>query len=92
MAYDPNNLSALSYANGFTFWHYKTTDDDAGEVAAAGYFKDAAAMLRRGDFICVNAATRSGLLLVESSGCLTVRTAALVATNDTNDPEPSDER
>jgi len=82
MAYDPNNLSALSYANGFTFWHYKT-DDDGSDVAAVGYFKDAAAMLRRGDFICVNAATRSGLLLVESSGCLTVRTAELVATQDT---------
>jgi hypothetical protein len=26
MAYDPTNLSALSYANGFTLWHYKTTD------------------------------------------------------------------
>jgi outer membrane protein assembly factor BamB len=53
MAYDSNNLSALTYANGFTLWHYKT-DDDAAVVDTAGYFNDAAGMLRVGDFIFGN--------------------------------------
>ena len=41
MAYDPNNLSALTYANGFTLWHYKTTGHDAA-VDTTGYFNNAA--------------------------------------------------
>ncbi len=54
MAYDPRNLSALSYANGFTLWHYRTEDMPA-DVDNAGYFNEAAKMLREGDFIFVNA-------------------------------------
>ncbi len=54
MAYDPHNLSALSYANGFTLWHYRT-DDMPADVDNVGYFNDAAKMLREGDFIFVNA-------------------------------------
>jgi outer membrane protein assembly factor BamB len=53
MAYDSNNLSALTYANGFTLWHYKT-DDTAAVVDTAGYFNVAAGMLRLGDFIFGN--------------------------------------
>lgn len=53
MAYDSNNLSALTYANGFTLWHYKT-DDTAAVVDTAGYFNVAAGMLRVGDFIFGN--------------------------------------
>lgn len=54
MAYDPNNLSALSYANRFTLWHYKTPDAWA-EVLSDGYFRDAAPMFRVGDVMHVNA-------------------------------------
>jgi hypothetical protein len=53
MAYDSSNLSALTYANGFTLWHYKT-NDIATDVDTAGYFNDAAGMLRVGDFIFGN--------------------------------------
>jgi len=44
MAYDPNNLSALTYANGFTLWHYKTPDSTT-TVDTSGYFNEAAGML-----------------------------------------------
>ena len=37
MAYQSKNLSALGYANGFTLWHYRTSDL-AAEVDNAGYF------------------------------------------------------
>ncbi|HEX2524944.1 MAG TPA: hypothetical protein VHL31_01415 [Geminicoccus sp.] len=54
MAYKPENLSVLSYANGFTLWHYRT-EDAATAVDTSGYFDVAAKMLRVGDFIMLNA-------------------------------------
>ncbi|HWL67653.1 MAG TPA: hypothetical protein VNS22_04635 [Geminicoccus sp.] len=54
MAYQSENLSVLSYANGFTLWHYRTADA-ATAVDNAGYFNQAAKMLRVGDFIMLNA-------------------------------------
>jgi hypothetical protein len=70
MAYDASNLSALTYANGFTLWHYKTPDP-AIDVDATGYFNEAASMLRVGDFIFANAniggAMQSGVFIVASN-------------------------
>jgi outer membrane protein assembly factor BamB len=70
MAYDPNNLSALTYANGFTLWHYRTPDV-ALDVDSEGYFNPAAGMLRVGDFIFANAsvtgAVKSGVFIVSSN-------------------------
>ena len=53
MAYSSKALSVLGYANGFTLWHYATTDA-AAAVDGAGYFNAAAEMLRVGDFILAN--------------------------------------
>ncbi len=58
MAYESKNLSALGYANGFTLWHYRTTDL-AAEVDNAGYFNPASRMVRIGDFILLNAGIES---------------------------------
>jgi hypothetical protein len=70
MAYDASNLSALTYANGFTLWHYKTLDS-ASVVDGGGYFNEAAAMLRVGDFIFANASlggtVESGVFVVASN-------------------------
>jgi hypothetical protein len=63
MAYDSNNLSALTYANGFTLWHYKTPDP-AATVDTSGYFNEAAGMLRIGDFIFANT---GGVFVVNSN-------------------------
>ena len=54
MAYKSENLSVLSYANGFTLWHYRT-EDAATVVDNSGYFNLAAKMLRIGDFLMLNA-------------------------------------
>jgi hypothetical protein len=54
MAYKAENLSVLSYANGFTLWHYRT-EDAATVVDSAGYFNVASKMLRVGDFLMLNA-------------------------------------
>ena len=89
MAYDASNLSALTYANGFTLWHYKTPDL-AADVDTAGYFNEAASMLRVGDFIFANAdtdgAVQSGMFIVASNsgGIVDVTdfTAFVTANND----------
>lgn len=81
MAYDPNNLSALAYANGFTLWHYRTSDL-AVSVDTVGYFNDAAAMLRAGDFIVANTNTGgtvlSGVFVVKSNTGTVVDTANIL--------------
>jgi hypothetical protein len=53
MAYTPSGLSVISYANGFTLWHYRTADI-AADVDNDGYFNAASKMLRVGDFMFVN--------------------------------------
>ena len=63
--YDPYNLSAMTYANGFTLWHYKTTDRFS-DVVGVGYFNDAASMLRVGDFIMLNCIDGHGGLVAAS--------------------------
>lgn len=54
MSFESKNLSALSYSNGFTLWHYRTADLVA-IVDNADYFNGAQSMLREGDFVFVNA-------------------------------------
>jgi hypothetical protein len=53
MAFASNNLSVLAYANGFTLWHYRTTDANT-TVDTTGYFNAAINMLRVGDMILSN--------------------------------------
>lgn len=49
-----SDLSVLAYANNFTLWHYKTTDDD---VTGTGYFNKAADMMNVNDLIIANVDT-----------------------------------
>ncbi|MCF8496739.1 MAG: hypothetical protein K9G62_08775 [Alphaproteobacteria bacterium] len=54
MSYTSSDLSVLAYANNFTLWHYTTTES---AVTGAGYFNNAAAMLRVGDLLIANVDT-----------------------------------
>lgn len=56
MAFAARNLSVLSYANGFTLWHYTATDNNT-VVTTANYFNAASDMLRKGDLIVANVDT-----------------------------------
>lgn len=56
MACDPHQLSVLSYANGFTLWHYRTNDSQSDIFVKDGYFAPVADMLRVNDAIILNAA------------------------------------
>ena len=57
--YDPNGLSALAYANGFTLWTYKAKHSPF-QMIAPGYFREAVHMLRAGDRILANSLDRNG--------------------------------
>ncbi len=54
MAFQPNDLSVLAYANNFTLWHYTTADD---LVSGVGYYDAAVDMLRANDLIITNVDT-----------------------------------
>lgn len=70
MAFKPQDLSVIGYANGFTLWHY-TTEDAAADVDTAGYFDAAVDVLRVGDMILANVDTggtmAGGIFLVSSN-------------------------
>ena len=50
MAYNYNELSAVTYNNGFTVWHYRT-NDEWNDVRRPAYWNDAMMLLRPGDAI-----------------------------------------
>ncbi len=83
MAFRPQELSVLSYGNGFTRWLYRAPPDEV--VTAAGYFDAAAAYLHPGDVIDVvlgaqdrNETARTGSVVVSSvaHGVVTLRPPA----------------
>lgn len=61
MPFSDSDLSALSTANGFTLWHYRTEDERA-VVLAPGYFSAAAARLLPGDIVIVQAADATAMV------------------------------
>lgn len=83
MAFQARNLSVIAYANGFTLWHY-TTPDAAADVDTAGYFDEAAEMLRVGDMIMANVDTdggtpTAGIFLVNANAGGTVDVADMTS-------------
>jgi uncharacterized heparinase superfamily protein len=64
MAFDQKNLSYLSYANGFTLWHYRT--EDAARDVHEDCFMDARDMMRFGDMIMVNFSDVDGIFAVQA--------------------------
>jgi hypothetical protein len=88
MAYDSKSLSVLAYANGFTLWHYSTTES-AATADTSGYFNGAADMLRVGDMILANTDTGgatpgAGLFVVVTNVANTVDVANLTPFGSAN--------
>ncbi len=65
MPFLSSGLSALTTANGFTLWHYRT-DDDRATVLAPGYFAPASAQLLPGDIVIVQASDATALVPIQS--------------------------
>lgn len=53
MSFEATAFSVLAYANGFTHWHYRSSDT-LNEILTPTYFTPAADMLRPGDQITLN--------------------------------------
>ncbi len=87
MAYLSKNLSVLAYSNGFTLWHYTTTDA-ASAVDSSGYFNSAADMVRVGDMILANTDTgnscATGVFVVASNTGTVVDVANMTQLNSSN--------
>lgn len=65
--YTIRNLSVLSYAQGFTLWHYRGGEGVTLEqVSAPGFFDPAAdGIVSRGDMILVSTRNGGRVLFVE---------------------------
>ncbi len=50
MAFNPDDLTVLAYADGFTLWHY-VSDDSTSEVRRSAYFEEARDLFRNNDRI-----------------------------------------
>ena len=67
MTFAIRHLSVLSYAQGFTLWHYKTGPAPLDEAARPGFFDDAADMLAPGDMVLVSGAKGGRILFVTAT-------------------------
>lgn len=76
MSFAIRNLSVLSYAQGFTLWHYKAGGARLDDAITPGFFDDAGDMFAVGDMLMVSASDGGRILVVAGTG-QTVRTAAL---------------
>ena len=60
------NLSVLSYAQGFTLWHYRAGADSA-PVTTEGFFNDARDMFAQGDMVLVSSPQGGQMLFVTTA-------------------------
>ncbi len=68
MGFVVRNLSVLTYARGFTLWHYRGGELPLGEIAAPGFFDPAGDMLAGGDVVLVSAEAGGCVLFVQPTG------------------------
>ena len=64
MNFFARNLFALSYAHGFTLWHYKENIGGVADVAAAGFFDNTSDMFALGDMVLVSARDGGAVLFI----------------------------
>ncbi|CAB4219410.1 hypothetical protein UFOVP1619_11 [uncultured Caudovirales phage] len=60
------NLSVLSYAQGFSLWHYKLGERNVGDIWQPGYFSTSVDMFEIGDMILVSGSSGSTIVMVSS--------------------------
>lgn len=70
-----DDLSALSYADGFTLWHYQSAADSRTTMTAPGYFAPVSHMVRAGDIVLARGIDGFVLLHLSGSGAGMTATA-----------------
>lgn len=76
MVYKADSLSVLAYANGFTFWHYKTEDSNLTDNE---YFKSADNLIRAGDIMLVNSPNKGAMYVVKKDKNKTIILKSMVS-------------
>ena len=66
MAFQNKNLSVIAYANGFTLWHYSSSDNTLAEIETDGYFNPIDKLCAVGDIIIINATNTTGMRRIVS--------------------------
>ena len=78
MALNLEKLERMAGGGGsFALWGYATTADAKADVVAAGYFNDAADVLRLNDWVLVQASDGFGITIVNANDGSTVDVADL---------------
>lgn len=54
MSFKNRNLSVISFTNGFTLWHYKTTYETIEELEHESYFGSIWTLCAVGDIFIIN--------------------------------------
>lgn len=60
MAFQNKNLSVIAYANGFTLWHYASSETLA-VITASGYFNSVKSLVNTGDIIIINGSDNTSI-------------------------------
>lgn len=63
MAFENKRFSVLTYANGFTHWHYNTSEN-IEEIIKDGYFDPIYTLINNGDLITISAKNTSDIYYV----------------------------
>lgn len=66
MAFKNKNMSVIAYANGFTMWHYASTEHTLAEIVADGFFNPVFTLCAVGDIIIINGTDTTGMRRIES--------------------------
>lgn len=48
-------MSVIAYANGFTLWQYRSSEDTLEIISQPGYFERVVTLMAIGDIVIVNA-------------------------------------
>lgn len=66
MAFKNKELSVIAYANGFTLWHYTTTEDNLVDIKYDYFPEEIAKLMACGDIMIINAADTTEILAIKS--------------------------
>lgn len=66
MAFQNRNFNVIAYANGFTLWHYSSSNNTLAEIETDGYFNPIYTLCNVGDIIIINATDTTGMRRIVS--------------------------
>lgn len=77
MPFRLRSLAGLAYASGFTLWRYRSDEDAIATISAAGYFSEAAHLMRASDVVMTTATDGPAMLTVTQATPAGVLTGTL---------------